>query len=311
VSGTAGIPRRGPGSVALITGGGRGIGRLVARALAREGMAVGLVARSRTELDESVALIEAAGGLAASAVADVTDDGALAEAVATLRRDLGPVDLLVNNAGITGPFGPAWEADLDDWWRTMEVNLRGTLSATHLVLPEMVERRRGRIINLTSHAGVFRWPLVSAYSVSKAAVVKLTENLAHETQRYGISVFSVHPGLLPIGLAAPALADGSPPGRYEAQVFAWVRGELADGRGAEPSRAVELIVDLASGRYDALTGLQLSVHDDVDAVLARFDEVRDDGLYVLGLRGLPTAAEGWRHRHHRPSHAHSMAAQSA
>jgi NADP-dependent 3-hydroxy acid dehydrogenase YdfG len=114
------------------------------------------------------ALIETAGGVAASATADLSDDGAVAQAITKLRHELGPVDLLVNNAGIVDPVGPTWEIEPDRWWRTMEVNLRGTLLCTQLVLPEMVHRRRGRIVNISSHAGVFRWPLVSAYSVSKA-----------------------------------------------------------------------------------------------------------------------------------------------
>jgi NAD(P)-dependent dehydrogenase (short-subunit alcohol dehydrogenase family) len=286
------------GSVALVTGGGRGVGRLVGQALAGAGMAVGLVARSEDELAETVALIEAAGGVAASATADVSDERAAATAITKLRHELGPVDLLINNAGIVGPVGPAWEVDPDTWWRTMEVNLRGTLLFTRLVLSEMVGRRRGRIVNLSSHAGVFRWPLVSAYSVSKAAVAKFTENLARETHRHGISVFSVHPGLLPIGLAEPALATSSPPDSHEARVHAWIRQELAEGRGAEPAAAVELIIGLASGRYDELSGRQLSVHDDVDAALARIDDVRDTELYVLGVRTLSTAAaqHSWRRR---------------
>lgn len=286
------------GSVALVTGGGRGIGRLVGQALAGAGMAVGLVARSEDELAETVALIEAAGGVAASAAADVSDERAAATAITTLRHELGPVDLLINNAGIVGPVGPAWEVDPDTWWRTMEVNLRGTLLFTRLVLSEMVGRRRGRIVNLSSHAGVFRWPLVSAYSVSKAAVAKFTENLARETHRHGISVFSVHPGLLPIGLAEPALATSSPPDSHEARVHAWIRQELAEGRGADPAAAVELIIGLASGRYDELSGRQLSVHDDLDRALARIDDVRDTELYVLGVRTLSTAAEqhSWRRR---------------
>ncbi|HET6686454.1 MAG TPA: SDR family oxidoreductase, partial [Jiangellaceae bacterium] len=286
------------GSVALVTGGGRGIGRLVGQALAGAGMAVGLVARSEDELAETVALIEAAGGVAASATADVSDERAAATAITKLRHELGPVDLLINNAGIVGPVGPAWEVDPDTWWRTMEVNLRGTLLFTRLVLSEMVGRRRGRIVNLSSHAGVFRWPLVSAYSVSKAAVAKFTENLARETHRHGISVFSVHPGLLPIGLAEPALATSSPPDSHEARVHAWIRQELAAGRGADPAAAVELIIGLASGRYDELSGRQLSVHDDLDRALARIDDVRDTELYVLGVRTLSTAAEqhSWRRR---------------
>jgi NAD(P)-dependent dehydrogenase (short-subunit alcohol dehydrogenase family) len=253
---------------ALVTGGGRGIGRLVAQALAAEGMAVGLIARSGEELCQSVALVEAAGGIAAAEVADVTDERSLGTAVERLRERLGPVEVLINNAGIVGPIGPAWEVDADQWWRTMDVNVRGTLLAMQLVLPEMVLRRSGRIVNLSSQAGVFRWPLVSAYSVSKAAVVKLSENMARETRRHNVAVFSVHPGLLPIGMGELAYADRASPDSNEAHVFAWVRREIEEGRGADPDRAIELIVRLASGHYDELSGQQLSVHDDIDALLA-------------------------------------------
>lgn len=284
--------RRGDGPVAVVTGGGRGLGRLVVRALADTGAAVGLVARSGNELAESVELIEASGGAAASVTADVSDERAARAAMAQLRSRLGPIELLVNNAGVAGPAGPAWDVDSDAWWRTLEVNVRGTFICTHLALPEMVARRRGRILNITSHAGVFRWPTVSAYSVSKAAVVKFTENVAFETRRYGISVFSVHPGILPIGFTEAALADVTPENPYEARRSAWVRHELDQGRGTDPARAVDVIVDLTSGRYDGLSGRQLSVHDDLDAVLAQVDTVRDEELYVLGLHKLPASHGG-------------------
>jgi NAD(P)-dependent dehydrogenase (short-subunit alcohol dehydrogenase family) len=274
-------------SVALVTGGGRGVGRLLARSLAGTGAAVGLVARSGDELAETVRMIEAAGGVAASAVADVGDAAATGDAISHLRHRLGPIEPLVNNAGVSGPSGPAWEVDPDRWWRTVDVNLRGTFNCAGLVLPEMVARGRGRIVNITSHAGVFRWPTVSAYSVSKAAVVKFTENLAYETRAYGISVFGVHPGLLPIGLSESALAV-APENAHEARVSAWIRRQLDEGRGADPGRAADLVVRLASGRYDELAGRQLSVDDDLDEVLARIDEVRDRDLYVLGLQRLAT-----------------------
>jgi NAD(P)-dependent dehydrogenase (short-subunit alcohol dehydrogenase family) len=257
-----------PAEHALITGGGRGIGRLLAEALAAEGVAVGLIARSASELAETVGLVEAAGGVAAAEVADVTDEWSLAAAIERLRERLGPVEVLINNAGIVGPIGPAWEVDADEWWRTMDVNVRGTLLASQLVLPEMVLRRSGRIVNLSSHAGVFRWPLVSAYSVSKAAVVKLSENMAHETRRHNVAVFSVHPGLLPIGMGEAAYAETTALDMNEARVYAWVRQEIDEGRGADPARAIELIVQLSSGRYDELSGRQISVHDDITVLLA-------------------------------------------
>ena len=163
----------------------------------------------------------------------------------------------------------------------MEVNLGGILRCTQLVLPEMVARRRGRILNLASQAGSYRWPLVSAYSVSKAAVVKLTENLAHETSRYGVSVFSVHPGLLPIGLGETGLPDAAPADSYAGQVRTWVTQELDHGGGADPKAAMRLMLRLARGDADSLSGRHLSVDDDLDALLDRIDTVRDRDLYVM------------------------------
>jgi NAD(P)-dependent dehydrogenase (short-subunit alcohol dehydrogenase family) len=268
------------GSVALVTGAGRGIGRRLASRLAKAGAAVGLVARSHDELTETVRLVEDAGGVAAAARADVTDAAGLEIAIAELRRQLGPVDLLLNNAGVLGPIGPLWEVDANAWWHTMDVNLRGIVLCTQLVLPDMVAAGRGRIINLTSQAGVHRWPLVSAYSVSKAAVVKLTENLALEVSRHGISVFSVHPGLLPIGMAETVAAH-EPTTSHERHIREWALMELAEGRGAEPTKAMELLLRLAAGDADCLSGRHLSVHDDLDGVLNRIEEVQAQDLYML------------------------------
>ena len=267
-------------TVALVTGGGRGIGQIVAQALAEAGAAVAIVSRSVDELDRTVRLIEAGGGTAAAVAADVADAASLSAAVTELQHRLGPIDLLVNNAGIVGPIGPLWEVDPTEWWTTMDVNLRGLVLSSQLVLPTMVARRKGRIINMASQAGVHRWPLVSAYSVSKAAVVKLTENLARETTRYGISVFSVHPGLLPIGLSA-TVTDHAPTSHHERRIRDWTLNELSEGRGARPADAVELIMRLAVGDGDSLSGRHLSVHDDLDSVLARGNEVFARDLYVL------------------------------
>ncbi len=284
ISRRPGPARRAP--TAIVTGAGRGLGWLIAASLAEEGVAVGLIARSRDDLEQSVERIRASGGVAACAVADVSDGQAAAAAVARLRGQLGPVELLVNNAGIAGPAGALWEVDGGEWWRAVEVNLRGTLQCTQLVLPDMVRRGSGRIVNITSQAGVFRWPNVSAYSVSKAAVVKLTENLAWEARRHGVSVYSVHPGLLPIGLTEVVLS-GAPPGSpADAAIAEWTRRELAAGRGTDPACAVALVARLLLGPYAALSGRHLSVHDDLDALVERIDEIRAGDLYLLGMRQL-------------------------
>jgi NAD(P)-dependent dehydrogenase (short-subunit alcohol dehydrogenase family) len=278
------------GTVSVITGGGRGIGRFLARALAEAGSAVGLIARSEGELAETVRLVTAGGGTAAAVCADITDPAATRDAVDALRRRLGAADLLINNAGVSGPFGEAWQVDGGDWWRAVEINLRGVFLCSQAILPGMTARGAGRIVNITSEAGVFRWPQVSAYSVSKAAVIKFTENLAAETGRYGVRVFSVHPGLTPIGLSERALADGAPPGSAEAQVHAWVRQELRAGRGADPDLVARLVTRLAAGHADRLSGCHLSVHDDLAAILACGPHVRD--RYQLRLAASSTFAAG-------------------
>jgi NAD(P)-dependent dehydrogenase (short-subunit alcohol dehydrogenase family) len=273
------------GTVSLITGGGRGIGRVLAQALASAGSAVGVIARTDAELAETVRLITACGGVAAAACADVTDQQAAAGAINALRRQLGPAGLLVNNAGVSGPAGDAWQVDPDDWWRAVEINLRGVLLCSRAVLPVMTARGAGRIINITSEAGVYRWPQMSAYSVSKAAVIKFTENLAAEASGSGVQAFSVHPGLTPIGLSQQALAGAAPPDSAEARMHAWVRRELRAGHGADPALVARLVIRLAAGDADQLSGCHLSVHDDLDAILARGETIRDH--YQLRRTGSP------------------------
>ena len=153
----------------------------------------------------------------------------------------------------------------------------------------MTARGTGRIVNITSEAGVYRWPQVSAYSASKAAVIKFTENLAVEASHSGIKAFSVHPGLTPIGLSERALANAAPPGSAEARVQAWVRQELRAGHGAEPALVARLVTRLATGDADRLSGCHLAVHDDLDAILACGEDVRD--RYQLRRAGMPRGHE--------------------
>ncbi len=272
------------GQVALVTGGGRGIGRAIAQQLAAAGAAVAVTARSADQPNATVALIEKAGGRALATAADVTDHLAMMRAVATIESQLGPLDLLVNNAGIGGPIGPLWEVSPEDWWQTIDVNLRGVFLSTRIVLPGMVERGKGRIVNIASHAGVHRWPQVSAYAVSKAAVIKFTENLAAETRRQGIVVFAIHPGAVLVGPTAEVLEAEPAPESPAGRVAAWFRQQIADGRGVPPERAGELVAALASGRADALTGRYLTVYDDLDDLIRLSADIQKNDLYTLKLR---------------------------
>jgi NAD(P)-dependent dehydrogenase (short-subunit alcohol dehydrogenase family) len=217
---------------------------------------------------------------------DVTDREAVERAVAVVERELGPIDVLVNNAGVWGPIAPVWEVDPEEWWRAMEVNVRGSFLCSRAVLAGMVARRRGRIVNIASHAGVHRWPTVSAYAISKAAIIKLTENLAAEAKRFGVSVFTVHPGLVTTGLTddAVALARRVDPASHQGRAAAWVLDEVAAGRAVAPEIGAQLVVALAAGRADALSGRYVTVHDDLGAMLERIEAIQRDDLYTLRLR---------------------------
>jgi NAD(P)-dependent dehydrogenase (short-subunit alcohol dehydrogenase family) len=278
---TAESPRALAGQVALVTGASRGLGQVIAGALAGAGATVGLVARSAGPLAQAQDRLTRAGGTAVAVTADVTDPDDLAAAVERVSHRLGPIDVLVNNAGVGGPNGALWEVDPAAWWQAMEVNLRSVLSCTRLVLPAMIARRHGRIVNITSNAGAYRWPLASAYAVSKAAGIKLTENLAVELRGRGVAVFSADPGLLPIGMSEPALANRPPANPAEAKIASWIRRELEQGRGAEPGAAGSFVLRLAAGDCDCLSGCHLTVHDDLDALIEQADEISRHDLYTL------------------------------
>jgi NAD(P)-dependent dehydrogenase (short-subunit alcohol dehydrogenase family) len=268
------------GQVALVTGGGRGLGRAFAQALARAGAAVSVIARSEDQLAETVRLIQGAGGRAIAIPADVTDRDAVEGAVATIERRLGSVDLLANNAGVYAPVGPAWEVDPDRWWRTIEVNLLGPFLCARAVLPGMVARRRGRIINISSGAAAVQYPYGSAYGISKAALTFMTNSLAAETKGYGVSVFSYVPGTVRTAMSEH-LAESPEVHRWIGYRF---RKKFEEGSDTPVEEAVRVFMILASGRADALSGRHISVSDDVAELVRRVEEIEKNDLYTLRLR---------------------------
>ena len=184
------------GKIALITGAGRGLGRATAVAMAGEGIPVALVSRTRTELEETAALVKKEGGRAVVLPADVSEEKALREAVEKAVAELGPITILVTCAAVVGPAAPLHEVDPDDWAYTLAVNLGGVRQACQEVIPHMIQSGGGRIINVTSGMAEIVMPLFGAYSVSKAGVNHLTRIMAHELSALGIQVNGLDPGVM-------------------------------------------------------------------------------------------------------------------
>jgi NAD(P)-dependent dehydrogenase (short-subunit alcohol dehydrogenase family) len=240
--------------VALVTGGGRGIGANVARALAGDGWSVVVAARSRDEIEDVANEI---GGRAV--VLDVTSRDSVERAVA----EAGAVELLVANAG-TGNRDTTWEADPAEWWRTFEVNVLGVHLCCVAVIPGMLERGSGRIVITGSGASYLPGATATAYPASKAAVCRYGETLNDELEGR-IPVFVISPGLVRTAMTENAFSDDAP----------WTPPELAP----------ELVRKLATGRYDPLAGRYLHAeHDDVDELLGRIDEIREHDLNAIRLR---------------------------
>jgi NAD(P)-dependent dehydrogenase (short-subunit alcohol dehydrogenase family) len=281
----AASPKPLAGQVAIVTGGGRGLGRAFALALAQAGAAVAVTARTASEIHAVQAEIEQRGGRALAVAADVTNPQAVAQMVATVEQKLGPVDLLVNNAGVLHALGRVVEVEEDDWWREIEINVRGPFLCTKAVLPGMLARQRGRIINLASGAGLNAIDGGSAYCLSKAALIRFSEQLAVEVGEQGIAVFAIDPGTVRTPMNQ-YLHDSEIVGQRTPWVQQWFRQLYAEQRDMPIERLVELVLFLASGQADALSGRFISVRDDIHGMLSNADEIQRKDLYAMRLQRL-------------------------
>ena len=264
--------------VVLVSGAARGYGEVISRQLAAEGALVGVLGRDG---DRVTSVADDIGGV--QLLADVLDRAAVHNAVDTLVSRAGRIDALVNNAGLGGTLGPAWEVDPDEWWRCFEVNVRGTHTVTSAVLPSMIAAESGRIVNIVSNAGVNRWPLGSAYAVSKAAAIKYGENLAVEVRRYGIVVVNFHPGILEIGLTETLFSAQPEPGTYQGRVADWFRQEIELGHSVDSDSSASMLARLALSAPATLTGRYVTAYDDLDDVIARAENARPEA-FTLGLQ---------------------------
>jgi 3-oxoacyl-[acyl-carrier protein] reductase len=198
------------GKTALITGAGRGIGRAAAIAFAKEGISVGLLGRTLSNLEKAAEELKEYDVKVSIAAADVQDSESVNKAVEEITSELGQIDILINNAGIA-KFGGFLELSPQEWEDIIQVNLMGVYHVTRAVLPGMIERKSGDIINISSSAGQKGAPVTSAYSASKFAVLGLTESLMLEVRKHNIRVSALTPSTVATDLAIETnLTDGNP-----------------------------------------------------------------------------------------------------
>jgi 3-oxoacyl-[acyl-carrier protein] reductase len=267
-----------PRPVVVVTGASRGIGCAVARAFAREGSDIALIARHSADLDRVAHELSSGPTRAQAFSADVAAPGEIERAVARVLETFGRLDVLVNAAGVYGPIGPLAGNDMVAWAAAIATNLLGTACAMRAVLPHMVAQRGGVIVNFSGGGAVAPFPRFSAYSASKAAVVRLTETVAEEVRDAGVRVNAIAPGAVNTRFVDEVLAAGE---RAGAEFYKQTLEQKRSG-GTPPERAAELAVFLASPAASGITGRLISaVWDDWKSLGARSTELRRTSLYTL------------------------------
>ncbi|PTT03086.1 3-ketoacyl-ACP reductase [Pedobacter sp. HMWF019] len=208
------------GRNALITGAGKGIGRSLAIELAKEGVNLGLVGRTKADLDNVAQELSAWPVKVVTAIADVADMAGVNAAVTEIKSGLGTIDILVNNAGISS-FGSFMELEPERWEQIVKVNLFGPYYVTRAVLPDMIERKTGDIVNISSTAGKNGAAVTSAYSASKFALIGMSESLMQEVRKHNIRVTTLTPSTIATDMAKDLkLTDGNPDRVMQPEDFA-------------------------------------------------------------------------------------------
>jgi NAD(P)-dependent dehydrogenase (short-subunit alcohol dehydrogenase family) len=245
------------GKIALVTGGGRGIGRAITLELAQAGCDVALLARTREQVEAVTAEIRALGRRSSAIAADVANTQQVQQALIEVRNALGPISILINNAAVVGPLGPTAGVDPDAWAQTIAINLTGAFRLIHACLPTMLSQGWGRIINISSGAatapGMSRG---NAYAVSKAGLEIMTVNLATEIAGSGVTVNAVRPGI--VDTAMQAHIRSLPAEQVGKKVFEQFDTNYREDRLQNPTLPARLVVNLIS--TDA-TGEVISIYD--------------------------------------------------
>jgi 3-oxoacyl-[acyl-carrier protein] reductase len=271
------------GRTALITGANRGLGEAMATLFVAEGASVFLTARDRQLLEEVGGRLQSQKPLPDQKIVwaglDVADLEAVKQLPARVEAALGPLTILVNNAGIYGPIGPLDEIDLKEWVEAININLIGLAAVTQAFIPGFKRQRYGKIINLSGGGATAPQPRFSAYASSKAGVVRLTETLAHELAEYKVDVNAIAPGALNTRLLDQVLAAG--PEKAGAAFYQRSLKQRDEG-GAGLERGAQLAVWLASAASDGISGRLLSaVWDDWANLDQKREKLQASDVFTL------------------------------
>lgn len=267
--------------VAIVTGAGSGIGRAIALALAGAGMKVVCSGRRLQQLEETASLIAQTAGAAQVIPADVTDPLQVNQLVDHTISTYGRIDVLFNNAGSFSAIGPLWEVDIDQWWQDVSVNLRGSMLCARAVLPHMIQRDSGIIINMSGGGAAGPMAGGSGYGCSKAALLRLTDTLAQELEQISsaVLVYAMDPGFNPTDMTR---AISQAPGA--AQWLPRVQQRLESGEGRRPEECAQTSLALIRLSPRELNGRVLYAGDDLEALLADAAQIRQQDLLSLRFR---------------------------
>ena len=271
------------GEVTVVTGAGRGIGRAIALQQAREGAKVALLARTTADIESVAETIAAEGGVARPYAVNITDLASVVRVFAAIERDLGPVSLVTNNAGAFAAIGPIWTVEPEAWWHDIETNIRGTFNCCRAVLPGMLARKRGRIINMTGGGTATSFPNGSGYGTSKAGLLRFTECVSDTLVGSGVLVFAMDPGLVRTAMTEYQLSSEA--GRA---YLPDIPRLFEAGINVPPTLAARLSVEIGSGRFDKLAGRMLmAARGDLDLSPEAIDELVRGDLQSLRVNGMP------------------------
>ncbi len=250
------------GQAALVTGASRGIGKAIALHLAAAGVRVAVAARSAGDLDRVVDEIRGKGGDAFALPGTVTDPGLAAQIVSAAMDRFGALSLLVNNAGIPGPYGPVGTLDPLEWWTAQQVNVFAPFAFMNAAIPGMRDRRAGRIVNIVSNAALQPIPYLSAYAVSKNTVIRITETVDLELRESGVKAFALHPGNITTDMARGTVASADAQ-RWFGERIAMIRDRDPLESAADLKRCCYAVAAIAAGTCDTVSGRYLDLWKDI------------------------------------------------